>query len=138
MQNIRVFTVYHFFWFDTRILVKLSRYTSWLFFGVWIVVVMVGRSNIDIEAMEIRMILLEDLAYYTRLHCVTVNLIFFALYFVYIASNFKELLGTRSHLIIFFVSAFNERRQTNWKVLINFRLRQYVYYNRYNSLSSFD
>ena len=58
-----------------------------------------GHSNI--EAMEIRMILLEDLAYHTRLHCVTVNLIFFALYFVYIASNFKELLGTRSHLVIF-------------------------------------
>ena len=113
MQNIRVFTVYHFFWFDTRILVKLSRYTSWLFFGVWIVVVMVGRSNIDIEAMEIIMILLEDLAYYTRLHCVTVNLIFFALYFVYIASNFKELLVTRSHLIIFLYLLSQWRKKTN-------------------------
>ena len=110
MQNIRVFTVYHFFWFDTRILVKLSRYTSWLFFGVWIVVVMVGRSNIDIEAMEIRMILLEDLAYYTRLHCVTVNLIFFALYFVYIASNFKELLGTPIALDHFFCICFQWKK----------------------------
>ena len=33
-----------------------------------------GRSNI--EAMEIKMILLENLAYHTRLHCLTVNLIF--------------------------------------------------------------
>ena len=75
-------------------------------------VVMVGRSNIDIEAMEIRMILLEDLAYHTRLHCVTV-LIFFALYFVYIASNFKELLGTRSHLIIFlYLLLMKEDKQT--------------------------
>ena len=76
-------------------------------------VVMVGRSNIDIEAMEIRMILLEDLAYHTRLHCVTVNLIFFALYFVYIASNFKELLGTRSHLIIFlYLLSIKEDKQS--------------------------
>ena len=121
MQNIRVFTVYHFFWFDTRILVKLSRYTSWLFFGVWIVVVMVGRSNIGIEAMEIRMILLEDLAYYTRLHCVTVNLIFFALYFVYIASNFKELLGTRSHLVIFlYLLLMKEDKQAEkfWSIFV--------------------
>ena len=65
-----------------------------------------GGGRCNIEAMEIRMILLEDLAYHTRLHCVTVNLIFFALYFVYIASNFKELLGTRSHLIIFFVQLY--------------------------------
>ena len=58
-----------------------------------------GRCSI--EAIEIRMILLKNLACHARLHCLTVILIFSTLYFVYIASNFKELLGTRSHLIIF-------------------------------------
>ena len=38
MQNIRVFTGYHFSLFEARILVRLLRNTSWLFFGVWIVV----------------------------------------------------------------------------------------------------
>ena len=124
MQNIRVFTVYHFFWFDTRILVKLSRYTSWLVFCEWIVVLRWSQQyrsdgNQNDTAGK------SCLSYKASLPYSQPD--FFTLYFVYIASNFKELLGTRSHLIIFFVSAFNERRQTNWKVLINFRLRQYIY-----------
>jgi len=80
-----------------------------------------GGGRCNIEAMEIRMILLEDLAYYTRLHCVTVNLIFFALYFVYIASNFKELLGTRSHLVIFlYLLLMKEDKQAEkfWSIFV--------------------
>ena len=76
-------------------------------------VVMVGRSNIDIEAMEIRMILLEDLAYHTRLHCVTVNLIFFCPIFCLHRKQLQRIARYSIALDHFFVSAFNERRQTN-------------------------
>ena len=110
MQNIRVFTVYHFFWFDTRILVKLSRYTSWLFFGVWIVVLWWSQQyrsdgNQNDTAGK------SCLSYKASLPYSQPD--FFTLYFVYIASNFKELLVTRSHLIIFLYLLSQWRKKTN-------------------------
>ena len=46
---------------------------------------------------------------------------FFALYFVYIASNFKELLGTRSHLVIFlYLLLMKEDKQAEkfWSIFV--------------------
>ena len=62
-------------------------------------------------------------SYHTRLYCLTNILIFFTLYFVYIASNFKELLGNRSHRtwsFFLYLLSMKEDKQTEkfWSIFV--------------------
>ena len=126
MQNIRVFTGYHFSLFEARILVRLLRNTSWLFFGVWIVVFW---SVVVVAAISKRWksewYCWKILSYKALLPYKHPD--FFYPIFCLHRKQLQRIARYSIALEHFFVSAFNERRQTNWKVLINFRLRQYIY-----------
>ena len=124
MQNIRVFIVYHFFYLIQGFLLNYRDIPH----GCFLVCELLccgGRSSI--EAMKIRMILLENLAYHTKASLPYSQPDFFYPIFCLHRKQLQCIARYSFALDHFFVSAFNERRQTNLKVLINFRLRQYIY-----------
>ena len=127
-----------FFLFDTRILVKLSRYTSWLFFGVWIVVLWWSQQyrsdgNQNDTAGK------SCLSYKASLPYSQPD--FFYPIFCLHRKQLQRIASYSIALDHFFVSAFTmkkEDKQTEkfWSIFVWDNI--YIYFNRYNSLSSFD